>query len=155
MHFWKNPDLWKPQNQVSQSNSKPVSRPVYVWPYPRLCPPSGMPLSSPLSAGTQMAWGGSDQGEGLSVCQSDSSSVPEAHYQAAATATAMTTTAMQPPDFCMQLTAYNTKHQPICDHSMPLISGKTGLLCSLLLWWIWMNGWMNEHEHSVRSDMNL
>lgn len=100
MHFqsdWKQPLT----QSVSQSVKPSVGQCVCdLTP----CPPVGMSLSSPLCAGTQMAWGGSDQGEGLFVCQTDSRSVPEAHYQAAATAT--TTTAIQPPDDCMQLTTH-------------------------------------------------
>lgn len=75
------------------------------------CPSTGLPVSSPLRQ-TQMARGSSDQSEALSVCQTDSSSVPEAHYQAAAAVAAAVavaaTTVMQPPDGCMQLTTRNT-----------------------------------------------
>lgn len=54
----------KPSQSVSQTVSKSVGQCVYdLIP----CPPIGMSLSSPLSAGTQMAWGDSDQGKGLSV----------------------------------------------------------------------------------------
>lgn len=124
--------LTESSHSVSQSVSQTLSQSVGQCVYDlTLCPPVGMSLSSPLDAGTQMAWGSSDQGEGLSVCQTDSSSAPEAHYQAAATAT--TTTATQPPDDCMQLTTHNTKHKPICNHFMPLISGKMAIFCGVLL----------------------
>lgn len=107
LFFFHRPDLtcliqpWgrKPKQTVSQTGSQSVGQRVCDL---ILCPSDGTSLSSPLRE-TQMAWGISDQSEDLSVCQTDSSSVPEDDYQATATATAAATTVTPPPDGCVQL----------------------------------------------------
>lgn len=78
----------------------------------RVLPPAGSP-SSPLRR-TQMAADGGGQSETLSVCQTDSSSVPEAHYQAAAGAAGGSRQQRpqqpcEPPDRCMQLSVCNAR----------------------------------------------